>query len=608
MKLFNKILSLILFLFIFFLLNVSKIEAISVFSENFDSYPDDSFPTNWTVWPSEYITLCNAQWIIKNGMIGAPIIGESCITNIMPNDIIWGDLGDNYIFDVDMKFVSGTDHNVLFRVKPDNPGFAAHEIHFGSPGDFSFTPDSFPGIYNTHTPGLYDNGNTYHLKIIVNENNFKTYIDGQLVRDYSQFNNNAPHGRIGLRSGTGADPVSETWFDNIKVEKISNNPPNLPNKMLDIPLLSQKDILWGSKIYDSADLWSPSNPTIYSWGCALTSAVMVLNYHGIKKFPDKTTINPGSLNEWLKKQRDGYIGNGLLNWNALTRLSLLSKQSNKITKFNALEFKKTRSNNLDIIKEHIEMDTPDIVEVPGHFLVAKGFANNDISINDPYFDKTLLSQHNQILTINTFTPSFTDLSYIIITTSSDTNIELNNSQDQKIAETNYESGINDPLNNTQSNTNLKTIYFPKPQEGNYKIKLTSNSFVEYKIEILLYDKKGNIMPSINYGSISAGEEKIIPVTITNLNNFYPSKESLNSLSKDITLAFSKKQIKTSKLRLEIEQLIIKARIEESLGKKTDELNTLRKLEELIVKNYNSQIIDPGYSKILYDIRYLQTHI
>lgn len=43
---------------------------------------------------------------------------------------------------------------------------------------------------------------------------------------------------------------------------------------INVPLIKQSDPLWGSNEYDSAIKWSPTSPTISSWGCAMTSAVM----------------------------------------------------------------------------------------------------------------------------------------------------------------------------------------------------------------------------------------------------------------------------------------------------------------------------------------------
>ena len=142
--------------------------------------------------------------------------------------------------------------------------------------------------------------------------------------------------------------------------------------MLDVPLLKQTNAAWKSRIYDSANLWSPRDPSINAWGCALTSAAMVFNYHGLKKLPSGIALTPSTLNDWLKTQKDGYVGNGLVNWLALTRLSKQSVSVNNIFSFDALEFSKLIPGSISGIKIDLSNNITDILEEPGHFIVAKG--------------------------------------------------------------------------------------------------------------------------------------------------------------------------------------------------------------------------------------------
>ena len=88
-----------------------------------------------------------------------------------------------------------------------------------------------------------------------------------------------------------------------------------------------------SQTYDGANYWSPLAKTIKNWGCALTTYAMVLNYFGINKLPDGAILDPGSLNNWLKKN-NGYIdgkNTGYLNPLALSSLSKQAKKINKTT-------------------------------------------------------------------------------------------------------------------------------------------------------------------------------------------------------------------------------------------------------------------------------------
>ncbi|MHA2055175.1 MAG: hypothetical protein ACW99F_16470, partial [Candidatus Hodarchaeales archaeon] len=88
---------------------------------------------------------------------------------------------------------------------------------------------------------------------------------------------------------------------------------------------------------------------------------MVLQYHGHDVFPD-------TLNSWLLNQPDGYIGNGYLNWLAVSRYSL----QNQSPSSSPLEFRLFNEPNDPHLKQDINNDQPVIVRVPGHFVTVKG--------------------------------------------------------------------------------------------------------------------------------------------------------------------------------------------------------------------------------------------
>ena len=98
---------------------------------------------------------------------------------------------------------------------------------------------------------------------------------------------------------------------------------------------------------------------------------MVFKYHGINELPDGTFLNPGTLNNWLKSQPDGYIRNGLVNWLALSRLSRLAKSINGISSFNALEYSRINGYSPTQLTTDISNGMPGILEEPGHLLLEK---------------------------------------------------------------------------------------------------------------------------------------------------------------------------------------------------------------------------------------------
>lgn len=200
---------------------------------------------------------------------------------------------------------------------------------------------------------------------------------------------------------------------------------NLPITDLNVSLFKQTDGAWGGGEYDSASLWNARDPRIHSWGCAMTSAAMVFTYHGIKKLPDGSALNPGTLNAWLKSQPDGYVGAGATNWLALQRLSKQAKAINTITTFDALQYKRSGFDKNQLTAD-IKNNIPGILQVPGHFIVAKGITDDSFSINDPFYNRQTLKDGyaNSFISLGRYVPSFTDLSYIMISTDSESDIKV----------------------------------------------------------------------------------------------------------------------------------------------------------------------------------------
>ena len=119
---------------------------------------------------------------------------------------------------------------------------------------------------------------------------------------------------------------------------------------------------------------------------------MIFRYHGIDRLPDGRELTPSTLNSWLTDQPDGYIGPGLTNWIALTRLS---RQMHPVLGTPVLEYQRLTSANISAASNQISQSLPVIVQIPGHFLVAKGIAagQDDLIINDPAYDYDYFNQH-----------------------------------------------------------------------------------------------------------------------------------------------------------------------------------------------------------------------
>jgi hypothetical protein len=172
----------------------------------------------------------------------------------------------------------------------------------------------------------------------------------------------------------------------------------------------QTDARWAENEYDSASVWSTEATTIGRWGCALTSAAMILDAAGVKQLPSGDPLNPGSLNTWLKSETDGYLGPGLLNWRAIAKLALWHNQEFGTTKleFSAL----TPENKEEWLRTELSRRFPIILEQPSHFVVATDWieSKSSASILDPgYTRDSLASYDDTYLSARIFTPSATNL-------------------------------------------------------------------------------------------------------------------------------------------------------------------------------------------------------
>lgn len=587
----------LLFTFVvIFLFSITRISyASTIFSDNFD---DPNFLNRWSLY---YASDSCTNWQVKDGMIGNPInnIG-SCTTNLIPNDSSWPILLKNYSFEVDAKFVNGTDHNLIINVNP--PTFTGLELHFQSPGDFTINlPEG--SIGNISIPGNYPNNATYRIKSILNNKNLQVYINELLVRDITLPNELLP-AKIALRAGTGADGNSETWFDNVLVTSLGPD-------ALNVPLIKQTDNPWQSQIYDSADKWNPADPSIYSWGCAMTSAAMIFKFHGINLMPDGTALDPGSLNSWLKNQRDGYVRNGLVNWLSLTRLPKLTKTINSLT-YDALEYLRVPGERKDILTQDINNNKPDILEEPNHFVVAKGIDGDTFSINDSYYNRTTLNDYsNTFKSIGTYVEANSDLSYIMIAVDQDVSAVLKDSLGNPLGDQFIQDPLNNDLTGNPSGQPLKIIYLRKPATGKYFLTLSNSNNKKYKADIYLYDINGNPKVYNVFGIIGPKNTKTIEINFNKNNNNNSGLEvTFDSFIQDINQAYALGLVDINhykKLIGELNGMINEIKVNQGKSDKKELIKQLDEIEKQLINNHTG-INNEAYQIFLYDLEYLKSHL
>ncbi len=465
-------------------------QASIVYQDTFDR----DVLTNWTVarnfqWGNPAEPCLNngqlASWQILLQRLGIIIYGPGCFTEIVANIFtLPSNTSYAYSFDITMPESANMDRNYTMRFVDVSNNLAIKIL-----GNAIFLEKaalsrgwSVPGSF-AHYPFQADH--TYHIRNEVRiDHSIKVYINGELVLNFLDIPPYLDGGTVGFRASVGSIPNSITWFDNVVVETIDVVDP------LNVPYVSQVDTRWTSTTYDSATSWS-TVPTIGRWGCVLTDAVMILQYHNITTLPNGLLIDPQTLNAWLLSQADGYLGQGYVNWVALTRVAHLFHKTHADTP--SLEYLRGNT-DMNILKDEIDHKRPMILDLGGHFVVGRGVSINStgLIINDP-FDQvktTVLAQH--IRGSRLFRPSFTDLSYLVIPVNEGLNVVVEHDSQQILSVT--EGPITPDGENETASHPLSLIEIPKPTDGQYTLRIKNNLPDRVTQSIFAYSSEGDLFP------------------------------------------------------------------------------------------------------------------
>jgi hypothetical protein len=205
--------------------------------------------------------------------------------------------------------------------------------------------------------------------------------------------------------------------------------------------------------------------------------VMNFHYHGLTKMPSGETVTPATLNTWLLSQTDGFIGDGLINWMAVTRLSRLI---NEVYGTPKLEYERHDGSSTTAAIQALNNKLLPILSIPGHFLIANGTLNNgtDFSIVDPGYTYTSFTQHKaSLLSTRVLVPSFTDLSYIMITHDPRLTVQiLDTHTKQPVSTVSTQIEYLDADDGAgEKNYALATTQLAKPSTGNYLVKISAST-------------------------------------------------------------------------------------------------------------------------------------
>ncbi len=392
----------------------------------------DDFSSGLTKW--KQVAGLPKHWQISaDGWLDVRINTPQTITVLVPQDQVWQQSWRNYQLEFDFEIFSSADINF-------NWGFTDmsnwYEIHFYN-GFFYLIRVKNGQLIFSHT-GEYDLpiNSQHRVTIIFNYGRIQVMIDNDLVVSRLDSSYEANSGKIALRVTTGAAYPTHVRFDNLAVYLFTDS----VDQVLSLTKFSQHVLPWSNDEYDQALSWPswgdwqareplvvPKRVRISHWGCALSSLAMILDYYDLNLIPavDASSnflavpLNPGTLNEWLKQQADGYLGEGSINWLAGSRLSkkISDEFSTALNPLPKLEYHRNYSADQQFVKDMISHNRPAILQIPGHFLVAHGYAqaDDDFYITDPAYKYDKLSQHEQsLLSVIDYQPSQTDLSYLML--------------------------------------------------------------------------------------------------------------------------------------------------------------------------------------------------
>ena len=428
-----------------------------------------------------------SDWQVVDGWLQGTAANPFYITELTPKPEHWL-AADHYQYQFDFQIISGQDQNWSFGCTDTHNWYEAHLFS----GDLFLTKLSADlQVFNRQTEVSLQPNQTYQVKISFRQGRVKIWIDGQLVLDQYDYTYQPGLSRISVKTTSGASYPTQVRFDNVWVYSLS------APEQVDLPVASfkQTDDRWAEHIYNSATAWAV-NPTIGRWGCALSSMAMVFDYFDLKHLPDGTELNPDSLNQWLQSQSDGYI-QGAVNWLAGSRLTrLISDRFSTDQLLPKLEYRRITNPSQQDMLSILQHNRPPIVNIPGHFLVSRGYQLADqleLAIVDPAYDYSFLSEHQElVLSAGDYQPAQSDLSYFLLVYQPGLLVDLTDEQGQSligqqvvqdtVAEFGQDAG--------EFSSSQVFHYFPQPESGSYQLHVTPEEPGSFQFDTYLYNQQG----------------------------------------------------------------------------------------------------------------------
>jgi hypothetical protein len=163
-------------------------------------------------------------------------------------------------------------------------------------------------------------------------------------------------------------------------------------------LFAQNDPQWSKVEYAKAGdpKYGPDwcGTTLAQCGCAMTSVTNVMALFNLLVLPNDKPTNPQNINEWFnqdaKETTRGWVSRGYVYgdviWTSVNQLS--AEMVAKNPGAGRVRFSRFGSGSEEEVRAELEALRPVILEVPGHYIIAYGFAQgkgSQILIKDPYY-------------------------------------------------------------------------------------------------------------------------------------------------------------------------------------------------------------------------------
>lgn len=226
-----------------------------VITQKGDNFDQNAFNASWNY--------TDGNWMIQNGQAYIDGFGKRTLG---------GTNWSNYVIEVDLKYTNQMNAGVIFRVHNPANGGAGNDPALGT----DFLQGYFVGLnsnaiilgkhnYNwtllKSVVGTYSLNKYYHLKIIVQNNTIKVYIDNSSNPALEYVDDNPfLTGKVGLRSHN-----TSIYFDNFMVYTFNDTLPNIlntknkqeesklkvfPNPVIDSLCLSSSQLFDEIEVYD----------------------------------------------------------------------------------------------------------------------------------------------------------------------------------------------------------------------------------------------------------------------------------------------------------------------------------------------------------------------